>query len=124
MEAINQNMKSETIIAWRFMKDPMIVNGLTPQSIYTGSPSIKSVESPEVKYKRQEEQQKKEKQKNEATIQQEVISSDMLKLKDKCDQVQQAIDVMEKEYVDCIKRAEAGNNKSLVIKGNGIEKKK
>ena len=124
MEAINQNMKSETIIAWRFMKDPMIVNGLTPQSIYTDSPSIKSVESAEVKYKCQQEQQKKEKHKNEATIQQEAISSDMLKLKDKCDQVQQVIDVMEKEYVDCMERAEAGNNKSLVIKGNGIEKKK
>ena len=45
MEAINQNMKSETIIAWRFMKDHMIVNGLTPQSIYTDSPSIESVET-------------------------------------------------------------------------------
>ena len=48
----------------------------------------------------------------------------MLKLKDKCDQVQQVIDIMEKEYVDSIERAEAGNNMSLVIKGNGIEKKK
>ena len=66
----------------------------------------------------------KEKQKNEARIQQEAISSDMLKLKDKCDQVQQVIDIMEKEYVDSIERAEAGNNMSLVIKGNGIEKKK
>ena len=45
MGAINQNMKSETIIAWRFMKDHMIVNGLTPQSIYTDSPSIESVET-------------------------------------------------------------------------------
>ena len=45
MEAINQNMKSETIIAWRFMKDHMIVNGLTPQSIYTDSLSIESVET-------------------------------------------------------------------------------
>ena len=60
----------------------------------------------------------KEKQKNEARIQQEAISSDMLKLKDKCDQVQQVIDIMEKEYVDSIERAEAGNNMSLVIKGN------
>ena len=48
----------------------------------------------------------------------------MLKLKAKCDQVQRGIDIMEKEFVDCIEKADAGNIMGFVIKGNGIEKKK
>ena len=39
---------------------------------------------------------KERKNKNEVTIQQEAISSDMLKLKANCHQMQQAIDIMDK----------------------------
>ena len=42
----------------------------------------------------------------------------MLKLKAKCDQMQRGIDIMEKEFVGCIEKAEARNAMSLVIKGN------
>ena len=47
----------------------------------------------------------------------------MLELKAKCVQMQQAIDIMEKELVDCIEKAEARNDMSLVIKGNGLKRK-
>ena len=50
-QVINQNMKSETIIARRLIKDHMIVHGLPPQSICIDSPSIKSIKSVGVKYK-------------------------------------------------------------------------
>ena len=33
--------------------------------------------------------------------------------------MQKAIDIIEKEFVDCIEKAEARNDMSLVIKGNG-----
>ena len=56
-------MKTEAIIARRFIKYHMIVHGLTPQSICIDSPLIKSVKNAEVKYKCYQEQQKKEKQK-------------------------------------------------------------
>ena len=68
-----------------------------------------------VKYKCYQEQQKKEKQKNKATIKQ-TVSSDMLKLKAKCAQMQQGIGITEKEFVNCIEKAEAKNDTSLVIK--------
>ena len=117
-------MKTEAIIARRFIKYHMIVHGLTPQSICIDSPLIKSVKNAGVKYKCYQEQQKKEKQKTETTIQQEAISSDMLKLKAKCDQMQRAIDTIEKEFVDCIEKAEARDDMSLVIKGNGLKRKR
>ena len=47
----------------------------------------------------------------------------MLKLKANCDQMQRAIDIMEKEFVECIEKAEARNDMSLVIKGNGLKRK-
>ena len=58
-------MKSETIIAQRFIKDHMIVHGLTPQSVCIDYPLIKLVKSAGVKYKCYQEQQQNEKQKNE-----------------------------------------------------------
>ena len=91
-------MKSETIIARRFIEDGMIIHGLTPQSICIDSPLIKSVKSAGVKYKCYQEQQKKEKQKK-TTIQQEAISSGMLKLKAKCDKMQRAIDLCRKSLL-------------------------
>ena len=72
-------MKSETIIAQRFIKDHIIVHDWTPQSICIGYPLIKSVKSVGVKYQCYQEQQQNEKQKNEATIQPETKSSGMLK---------------------------------------------
>ena len=48
----------------------------------------------------------------------------MLKLKAKCDQMQRAIDIIEKEFVDCIEKAEARDDMSLVIKGNGLKRKR
>ena len=33
--------------------------------------------------------------------------------------MQKAIDIIEKEFVDCIEKAEVRNDMSLVIKGNG-----
>ena len=40
----------------------------------------------------------------------------MLKLKAKCAQIQQAIGITKKEFVDCIEKAEVKNDMSLVIK--------
>ena len=40
----------------------------------------------------------------------------MLKLKAKCGQMQQGIGITEKEFVNCIEKAEAKNDASLVIK--------
>ena len=37
--------------------------------------------------------------------------------------MERAIDIMEKEFTDCIKKAEARNDMSLVIKGNGLKRK-
>ena len=56
-------MKSETIIAWRFIKDHMTVHGLAPQSIYIDSPLIESGKSAGVKYKYYQEQQRKKNKK-------------------------------------------------------------
>ena len=45
-----------------------------------------------------------------------------MKVKAKCDQMQKAIDIIEKEFVDCIEKAEARKDMSLVIKGNGLKR--
>ena len=60
-------MKSETIITWRFIKDHMIVHGLTPQSFCIDSPLIKSIKSAGINVTKSNKRKKNKK--NEATIQ-------------------------------------------------------
>lgn len=50
-QLINQNMESEAIIARRFIKDRIILHGLTQQSICIDSSIIKLVKSTGVEYK-------------------------------------------------------------------------
>ena len=41
----------------------------------------------------------------------------------KCDSLKKAINIMESEFVECIKQAELESNIALVIKGNGLKSK-
>ena len=52
-----------------------------------------------------------------------LISNDMQKIREWCESLQKAIDVMKKEFVECMYQAEAKNDMSLVIKGNGLKRK-
>ena len=51
------------------------------------------------------------------------MSKNIEQVKDKCDSLKKAINIMESEFVECIKQAELENNMALVIKGNGLKRK-
>ena len=50
------------------------------------------------------------------------MSADIDKIKTKCKQLQDAINMMEKEFVECMENAELKNDLSFVIKGNGLKR--
>ena len=50
------------------------------------------------------------------------LSTDIKKIKVKCDRFKKAISMMESEFVDCITRAEMKNDMSYVIKGNALKR--
>ena len=51
------------------------------------------------------------------------MSKNIEQVKDKCDSLKKAINIMESEFVECIKQAELENNMALVIKGKGLKRK-
>ena len=120
---VEQNMSPETITARRLIKDHMLANGLTPESIHLSQNLIRSVRGAAQKYKDFLEEKRKESEREEEDRRLEVLSNDMIKLKNRCQQMQRAIDEMEVESTECFERAEKENNMSLVIKGNGLKRK-
>ena len=51
------------------------------------------------------------------------ISKNIEQVKEKCDSLKKAVNIMESEFVECIKQAELENNMVSVIKGNGLKRK-
>ena len=50
-------------------------------------------------------------------------SKNIEQVKEKCDSIKRAINIMESEFVECIKQAELENNMAFVIKGNRLKRK-
>ena len=69
------------------------------------------------------EEQTKIKASNEEARRAVHLSTDINKIKVKCDQFKKAISMMESEFVDCITMAEKKNDMSYVIKGNALKRK-
>ena len=52
-----------------------------------------------------------------------LISKDIDQVKEKFDYLKKVINIMESEFVECIKQAELESNMALVIKGSGLKRK-
>ena len=69
------------------------------------------------------EEKKQLQKKTDLENQKTLISKNIEQAKEKCDSLKNAINIMESEFVECIKQVELKNNMALVIKGNGLKRK-
>jgi len=118
------NMKPETMVARKIIKDHMVSNKLQPTTIEIDSGLMKAARGAAQKWKLAQEDAKKEKEQNEKDSEKEILTADMEKLKSRCKVMQKAIDLLNKDYDECIERAEKENDMTLVIKGNGLKRKR
>ena len=94
------------------------------QTIEINKDLFKSVKSTRSKWKVATEEKKQHQKKTDLENQKTLISKDIEQVKEKCDTLKKAINIMESEFVECIKQAELENNKTLVIKGNALKRKR
>ena len=69
------------------------------------------------------EEEKKKNALTERDKQTEHINGDIDKIKTQINQMTKAVEMMEWEFVDCVKMAEEKKDISYVIKGNGLKRK-
>ena len=84
---------------------------------------FKSVKSAQSKWELAREEKKEHQKKTDLENQKILISKKIEQVKEECDSLKKAINIMESEFVKCIKQAELENNMALVIKGNGLKRK-
>ena len=72
-----------------------------------------------VSKRKKKQHQKKTDLENQKTL----VSKNIEQVKEECNSLKKAINIMESEFVECIKQAELENNMALVIKGNGLKRK-
>ena len=97
---------------------------LKPQYNRNKQRSVKAVESTRSKWELAREEKRQHQKKIDLENQKTLISKDIEQVKVKCDCLKKAVNIMESEFVECIKQVELENNMALVIKGNGKRKGK
>lgn len=123
--AIKTNMSPESLVAKRIIKDHMIANNLKPHTIEITKQIIRAFKSGRQKYSLHLEEEKKKKEKSELQIKAQHIAADIDKIRVLQKQKQKAVEMMEKEVVECMEKAEKNNDTcmSYVIKSNGLKRK-
>ena len=116
-------MLPEIVVSKRFVRDHMIAKGLQPHTIKIDKPIMLAAKGARQKYTLYLEEQTKIKASDEEARRAVHLSTDINKIKVKCDQFKKAISMMESEFVDCITMAEKKNNMSYAIKGNALKRK-
>ena len=116
-------MLPETVVSKQIVRDHMIAKGLQPHSIKIDKPIMLAAKGARQKYILYLEEQTKIKASNEEARRAVHLSTDINKIKVKCDQFKKAMSVMESEYVDCITMTEKKNDMSYIIKGKALKRK-
>ena len=118
---IQTNMYAKTIISKKLIKDHMLASGLKPHTIEITKLLVKAYKSAYTVYKAHLEEEKKKLVLTERDKQAEHINCDIDKIKTQINQMTKAVEMMEREFVDCVKMAEEKKDISYVIKGNGLK---
>jgi len=122
-DILKTNMSPETVIAKRLIKDHMLAHELKPHTIEVTKAMVKAYRNAHAKYKLSLEEEKKKVALCNKEKQALHLSNDIDQLAQRVKHMKKAIDVMDKEFVDCARLAEEKNDMSLLIKGNGLKRK-
>ena len=119
----NNNMKEHTIMAKKYIIDHMNSHKLKPHTVEINKDLLKSVKSVRSKWELAREEKKQHQKKTDLENQKTLISKNIEQVKEKCDSLKKAINIMESEFVESIKQSVLENIMALFIKNNGLKKK-
>ena len=99
-------MLPETVVSKLIVRDHMSVKGLQPHTVKIDKPIMLAAKGARQKYTLYLEEQTKIKASNEEARRAVHLSTDINKIKAKCDQFKKVTSMMESGFVDCITMAE------------------
>ena len=95
-------MSPESLTAKRIIKDHILANKLNPHTIEITKSIVQADRSGRQKFEVHLEEEKKKKQKFEAEVRAMRIAADVEKLRVTQKQKQKAVEMMEKEVIECM----------------------
>ena len=110
-------------MAKKYIIDHMNSHKLKPHTIKINKDLFKSVESARSKWELAREKKKQHQKKTDLENQKTLVSKNIEQVKEECNSLRKAINIMESEFVECIKQAELENNMALAIKDNALKRR-
>ena len=114
---LRQNMKEESIVDKKILKDHMIANGLKPDSVQVTNKLLRSVTSARQKYEGSLEQERLKNRNERAENQKRIINNEIGDTKAKRDDLQKTCEALDKAEKD------KDNVVSLVTKANALKRR-
>ena len=116
-------MKSDSIVARKVIRDHMLANRLTPETINISNAMLKSFKSAHLKYTTHLEQIAVEKSKTQMSKQKSIITTEINDLKSKCKSLEETGKFLDNEFVDAVREAGVKNDLKYVTKANLLKRK-
>ena len=120
---INVNMSEDSIVAKKIIKDHMISNKLTPESVQINNKLLRSVSTARQKYGDQLAENKKTKNQECIENQKHILLDEIREVMAKRDELQKTCKSLEAEYVASVTLVEKEMNMSHVIKANALKRR-
>ena len=117
------NMKPETTISKRIIRDHMLAHSVKPHTIEMSSALVKSVKAAYSRYVQKMEDEKKKKQYDAKEIQKLHITEDLNKVKQKKETLEKSVSDFKQEIMECMDLA-AGkkDNISIILKARTLKR--
>ena len=102
---VNVNMKEESIVARKTIKDHMLSNDIQPDIIEILNKIINFYRSARQKYEIHKEREAEKKNKKDKSIQQQILEGEIKDTTEKSNQLLETEKMLDKEFVETIKQA-------------------
>ena len=122
---VDVNMKEESIVARKAIKDHMLSNDIQPDMIEISNKMINFYRSARQKYEIHKEREAEKKKKKDKSIQQQILEEEIKDTTEKSNQLLETEKMLDKEFVETIKQAEGKEVTlvaSLVTKANALKR--
>ena len=123
---VDVNMKEESIVARKTIKDHMLSNDIQPDMIEISNKMINFYRSARQKYEIHKEREAENKKKKDKSIQQQILEEEIKDTTEKSNQLLETEKMLDKEFVETIKQAEGKEVTlvaSLVTKANALKRR-
>ena len=124
--AVHVNMKEESIVARKAIKDRMLSNDIQPDMIEISNKMINFYRSARQKYEIHKEREAENKKKKDKSIQQQILEEEIKDTTEKSNQLVETEKMLDKEFVETIKQVERKEVTlfvSLVTKTNALKRR-